>query len=147
MTMKISDKIRRWCKAGYDIDELSELADCIDSEMVELPKDRDGVPIHVGDTVYLDDGEKAEVTCIGIGMIKDSIYTIVYGEHFSLTPEHITNARPDSLERIATELEGLSVDSSDNYYVSRRASELADRIRKLAEKERVAKCSQSRMSQ
>lgn len=34
-------------------DELLALADRIDAEMVELPKDRDGAPIHVGDTVYL----------------------------------------------------------------------------------------------
>ena len=57
---KISDEIRKWCASENDtecggfvtkvrFDELSTLADRIDSEMVELPKDRDGVPIHVGD--------------------------------------------------------------------------------------------------
>lgn len=50
--MKISDEIRRWCKAGYDIDELRALARSIDKEQVELPKDAEGVPIHIGDTVY-----------------------------------------------------------------------------------------------
>lgn len=27
--MKISDEIRRWCKAGYDIDEMRDIADRI----------------------------------------------------------------------------------------------------------------------
>ena len=41
--MKISNCIRNWC-ASYE-------GTLIDSEMVELPKDADGVPIHVGDTL------------------------------------------------------------------------------------------------
>lgn len=134
---KIGDEIRDFVQRSYedeymDPKELLAIADRIDTEMMELPRDRDGVPIHVGDTVYLDDGRKGEVTRIGIGMDDDSIYTIVYGDDFSLTPGYVTHERPDSLERIANELEGLSVDSGDNYYVSTHCSKLADRIRKLA---------------
>lgn len=59
--MKISDEIRKWCDEadvdGNACDELCELADRIDREMVELPKDADGVPIHVGDTVYYTEGD------------------------------------------------------------------------------------------
>lgn len=54
--MKTSDEIREWCNfpQAYSIpcDELRELADRIDREMVELPRDADGEPIHVGDTVF-----------------------------------------------------------------------------------------------
>lgn len=50
-------------------------------------------------------------------------------------PSSVFHTRPDSFARIAAELEGLSVDSSDNYYVSTHCSKLADRIRRLAEKE------------
>ena len=57
--MKISDEIHDWCDFysgesinNDDCDKLRALADRIDSEMVELPRDRDGVRIHVGDTVW-----------------------------------------------------------------------------------------------
>ena len=48
--MKISDDIRKVADE-WDVLPLYELADRIDREMVELPRDRDGVPIHVGDTL------------------------------------------------------------------------------------------------
>lgn len=134
---KVSDDIREFVRRSYADEymgpkELLALADRIDAEMVELPRDRDGVPIHVGDTVYLDDGEKAEVTRIGIGMIKGSIYTIVYGDHFSLTPEHFTHTRPDSFERIADELEAWCDDEDVYGDVCEKPRDLVERIRKLA---------------
>lgn len=139
---KISDEIRKWCGICRDscideddCDKLRALADRIDSEMVELPKDRDGVPIHVSDTVYLDDGRKVEVRRIQLNECENSICFDVCGDFFSLWPEDLTHTRPDSWKRIADELEGLSVDSSDNYYVSTHCSKLADRIRKLAKEQ------------
>ena len=57
--MKISDEIRNWCdpSKNYTIngdyrDMLRAIADRIDAEMVELPRGKDGKPIHIGDTVY-----------------------------------------------------------------------------------------------
>ena len=51
--MSISDEIREWCNLpqayGIPCDELRGLADRIDREMIESPKDRDGMPIHEGD--------------------------------------------------------------------------------------------------
>lgn len=44
---KISNEIREVCDIGACHDELSALADRIDSEMVALPKTADGVPVHV----------------------------------------------------------------------------------------------------
>ena len=68
--MKISDAIRKWCDLAeaysFPCDELRELADRIDNEMVELPKDRDGVPIRVGDTVCLLNGNTYSVEEISI---------------------------------------------------------------------------------
>lgn len=46
--MRISDDIH---------DEMRMLADRIDREMIELPKDMDGMPIHEGDKMHLDDGK------------------------------------------------------------------------------------------
>lgn len=139
---KISDALRAWTSGAradehMDLRELDAIADKIDNELVELPRDRDGASIHVGDTVYLDDGRKAKVTRIGIGMDEDSIYTIVYGDDFSLTPGYVTHERPDSFERIADELEEWSEDNRVNgdSEVFDRARQFSDRIRTLAERE------------
>lgn len=143
MDGKISDEIRQFVRRSYkdehmDPRELIAIADRIDREMVELPKDRDGVPINLGDTVYLEGGRKAEVRRIILGQEKTSIDLWMCDKgsfFFSVAQRNITHTRPDSWERIAAELEGLSVDSSDNYYVSTHCSKLADRIRKLAKEQ------------
>lgn len=113
-----------------------ELADRIDAEMMELPRDRDGSPIHVGDTVYLDDGRTAKVTRIQLSEREHSIGFTVCGDFFALWPEDLTHTRPDSLERIADELEDWSEDNRINGdgEVFERARQFSDRIRKLAER-------------
>lgn len=144
--MKVSDEIRNWCEfedgtecGGFvtkaSFDKLCALADRIDREMVELPRDRDGVPIHVGDTVYLDEGLTAKVTRISIGIYEDGIYALVFGYNFSVSPEHVIHTRPDSFERIADELDEMvdAANSADDR--CEKLADLADRIRKLAAKE------------
>ena len=95
------------------------------------------MPIHVGDTAYTEDGDGFGIVQIIID--QDSPSRIVCSTGSGLDtmrlPSSVFHARPDSWKRIAAELEGLSVDSSDNYYVSTHCSELADRIRRLAAKE------------
>ena len=144
---KISGKIYEWCAFKMDTfidnddcDELRALADRIDAELVELPKDADGVPIHVGDTVYLDDGRKAEVRRIQISERENSICFDVCGDFFSFWPEHLTHTRPDSLESIADELEAAKGwrDQNGEYSCivssvsTKTLGDWADRIRKLA---------------
>lgn len=73
MTVKISDEIRDWCDFydgesinRDDCDGLSSIADRIDSEMVELPKDAYGEYIHIGDVMeWCDSGETLTVEGIG----------------------------------------------------------------------------------
>jgi len=134
---EISDQIRKVADE-WDVTPLYKLADRIDSEMVELPRDRDGVPIHVGDTVYLDDGQKAEVISIVLAECASVINCWTYGRSFDYMPSGITHERPDSFERIAHELDEM-VDASDSaddrYDRCERLADLAERIRKLAKKE------------
>ena len=107
----------------------------IDEHYQLLPKDRDGVPIHVGDTVYLDDGRKAKVARIQLSEREHSIGFTVCGDFFALWPEDLTHTRPDSWERIADELEewcdGADVDGD----ACGKPRDLAKRIRELAKKE------------
>ena len=135
---KISDEIRDFIDEEdlypRQIAGLRRIADLIDHEMVELPKDADGVPIHVGDTVYgCRSGMKMTISELRMTANGWSIST----SRGYLTDAEVTHVRPDSLESIADELEGLSVDSmvSDTNLLSSCALGLAERIRRLAKKE------------
>ena len=110
------------------------IADRIDAEMVELPKDRDGVPIHVGDTVWNDEGYKLRVVSITSYGDTYRVHAVCPGCDSYVGPEDLTRNRPDSFERIADELEKLSESNriNGNGEVFYRAGDLAERIRKLA---------------
>ncbi len=136
---KISDEIRSFVKRSYadehmDPSELLAIADRIDRELVELPRDRNGVPIHVGDTVYLDDGRKAKVTRIQLSEREYIIGFTVCGDFFALLPEDLTHTAPDSWERIADELDEQAGSLTKDGYTWQEDAihDFADRIRKLA---------------
>ena len=136
--MKISDEIREWCNLpqafSIPCDELYELADRIDAEMVELPKDMDGVPIHIGDTAYLYNGFKAEVKSIEFNQGEQTvIFTVGFNGFYP--PSAFTHTRPDSWERIADELDKWCDGADVNGDACGKPRDLADRIRKLAKKE------------
>lgn len=147
---KISDEIRMFVKRSYadehmDPKELLALADRVDAEMVELPKDADGreVPLDTKE-LYDANGKRVPITSF---TFKCGIYGrwsywkafspaakgkdgMFYVDGLYLTP-------PDSWERIAEELEEWSEDNrvNGNREVFDRAADLADRIRRLAAKE------------
>lgn len=139
--VKISDDLREFADAevlnAIQISDLKHMAKRIDAEMVELPKDKDGEPIHVGDKVYLDDGRMACVTEIDINDGCEVVDCWDGSKHVAYHPSGISHTRPDSLERIADELEELSESNRINGSgeVFYRAGDLAARIRRLADKE------------
>lgn len=136
----IGEEIREFVQRSYkdehmDPRELLALADRVDREMVEMPRDRDGVPIHVGDTVYLDNGRKAEVSRIVLGWDKTSIDLWLCDKgcfFFSVAPKILTHTAPDSLEAIAGELDDLSESGEMADETSADMRELAGRIRNIA---------------
>ena len=107
--------------------------------MVELPRDRDGVPIHVGDTVYLDDGRAADVA--RIFFMPTKAYAMCWdGDRYTeRQPYDITHTIPDtdSWERIADELDEQAGSLTKDGYTWQEDAihDFADRIRKLAKKE------------
>ena len=132
----ISDELRKWCDlCGGIIDsddkaKLPALADRIEAEMVELPRDRDGVPIHVGDTVWgCISGMQMAVHELGL----TDRWTISTDTGFAPKASAVTHTRPDSLERIADELDDWTAVLADCDVDA--AHEFAERIRRLAEKE------------
>lgn len=143
---KISDEIRSFVKRSYEDEhmdprELLALADRMDREMVELPKDKDGRPIIAGDVVYGDDGKVWRVHEIVLLAVTES------GRKFSvkavcddgakrgLRPEWLSHERPDSLERIANELEAWCDDVDVDGDACDKPRDLAERIRKLAKED------------
>lgn len=138
--MKISDELsKRVCDlfCGYlldadNCDELSKLADRIDNETVELPKDADGVSIHVGDTVYYcNSGFQMKVLSLSF----DGQWHLTTNKAHVHNASSVTHERTDTWQRIANELYGWydAVDEDGNSCGNPR--DLAERIRKLAEKE------------
>ena len=118
---KITERYRDWWIKPYK--ELNDLADRIDAEMVELPRDADGKPIHVGETVYNLDGYKHMAVSLRLYGEEDPTWMVSMGMDACVNPSRITHERPDSLERIADEIEKADVDGCTDW---------ADRIRKFA---------------
>lgn len=104
---------------------------CDTSDMVELPRDKDGVPIHIGDTVWCH-GEKRTVKAI---KIYETMSRIVYEtpEKFiswSL-PELVTHAEPISdHESIARAIEDITHCLNDAA-ASLKLQDIAMELRKL----------------
>ena len=145
---KISDELRKKAKQLRNSrvsvrtyrspSEYERLADRIDSEMVELPRDKDGVPINLGDEVCLD-GKYGHVTRIDY-RIDNERYVIFWSGSECIVCmgtelAELTHERPDSWERIADELDEM-VDTADSADDScEKLANLAERIRRLAKED------------
>ena len=132
---------RRWSKNESIKPEvyncLMTIADRIDSELIELPCDRDGVPIHVGDAVRFVGRDDVELKVDHIKFFKDKAKVYAMSERHAVysNSADFTHERPDSWERIADELKRYANDScSEDKIDGMTASTLVDfaeRIRKL----------------
>lgn len=142
--MTISDELRRWADVhcGEECEEyLGLLADRIDREMVELPRDKDGKVIHIGDVVYDSaSGKRGIVKNLhlaergvlwGVPTWGVSTFSDGFVDTSSLTHEF-----PDSWERIADELDEQAGSLTKDGYTWQEDAihDFADRIRKLAAK-------------
>ena len=155
MAKKISDELRNWfsidhCGSGLlvsnsECDRLLALADRIDSEMVEIPKDADGreVPLDTKE-LYDANGKRVPITsftfsCGTNGCWSDwkafSPDASSDGGMFYVDGMYLT--MPDSLERIADELDEQAGSLTKDGYTWQEDAihDFADRIRKLAAKE------------
>lgn len=142
MAKRISNCIRNWCAShegtlvdGDDCGELRDLADRIDAEMVELPKGADGKPIHCGEELWADgsDGYKKRFLLL-MRLDGDGRWALLFEGGTMCDPGIVTHEEPDSLERIADELEEWSEDNrvDGNAGIFSRAAYFAERIRRIA---------------
>lgn len=95
--------------------------------------DADGVEIHVGDTVWRDDGEMLEVLYLRPDGLVDCCGEIE-------RPERLTHERPDSWERLEEDARELDIsldgENTSDYPRMSCVRDLVRRCRALAERER-----------
>lgn len=109
---------------------LRRIADRIDSEMVELPRDANDEPILPGDTVW---------GCIsGMEMTVHELrladrWAILTDAGFIDKASSVTHVKPDSWERIADELEAWCDGADVDGDAGEKPRDLAMRIRRLAQ--------------
>ena len=142
---KISDELREKAHklGGYietlvTANELYTLADRIDKETVELPKDADGEPIHVGDTVWMADKGALELTVRSITLHacgEVNVDASCEGCHAHVGPSDLTHNRPDSLERIADDIETFGNEADINDTTVEFLCKIQERIYMLAAKD------------
>ena len=124
---KISDELRKKAKRVRNSrvstyrspSEYERLADRIDQEMVELPRDRDGVPIHVGDV--LTDGEYTfrvdELAAFG-----DGSWSIRNEDGNAWAACDVTHHHAPTVEDVLREFaKGLGVPVADSYVAATAA--------------------------
>ena len=120
---KISDELRDYCKKvlcyTHYYDKFWYLADRIDSEMVELPKDADGEYIRVGDTLdgYGKTIEVVEMRYGRGGWVLISRDGSGYADTFAFAHHHEPTVE-DVLREFA---EGLGVPVADSYVAAAAA--------------------------
>lgn len=147
---RISDNLREQARhlwddgrhMSLDSDQLFGLADRIDAEMVEWPLGADKKPIKPSQTVYKaingDDGEYVvhSLRCSVPGWVA-LIKRVGTDSSCIVRPDVLTHERPDSLERIADELDAWTTHAAEKCWefgVEEDALHgFADRIRKLEE--------------
>ncbi|MBF4804082.1 hypothetical protein [Lancefieldella rimae] len=106
---------------------------CDTSDMVELPRDKDGKVIHIGDTVWCS-GEKETVKAIEIRDSEARIHFVVpLGCESWSSPELITRAEPISdHESIARAIEDIVYRLNDAA-ASLKLQDIAMELRKLGD--------------
>lgn len=95
--MSISRDMREWCDEadvdGNACDELRAIADRIDREIVELPKDADGEPIRIGDVVYGNPG--IAWTVVGMRVSKFGWKVEMDNMPFLCEPDDLSHKKPE----------------------------------------------------
>ena len=114
---------------------LSELCDT--SNMIELPLDKDGEVIHIGDTVFDDYGSEWVVN--GIGFKSNGVLIDVYldGECTKFLPHELTHKQPVTIQDLSERMQGVLKDylfSVDSNLHTELVS-IADQLKELASKD------------
>nr|DAQ10559.1 MAG TPA: hypothetical protein [Bacteriophage sp.] len=124
-----------------DINELKKIIFdlCDTSNMVELPLDKDGQVIHIGDTLYDNDGAKITVCSIRFNESINNVVITCEGSDFvcSYSADNLTRKNPVSVQSISKRMQGVLEDylfSVDSDLHTELVS-IADQLKELAGKD------------
>ena len=118
-------------------DRLIELCDT--SNMIELPLDKDGQVIHIGDTLFDNDGAKITVFSIRFNGSRNNVVITCEGSDFVCTyaGDNLTRKNPVSVQSISKRMQGVLEDylfSVDSDLHTELVS-IADQLKELAGKD------------
>lgn len=103
-----------------DIKELEKVISnlCDTSNMVELPLDKDGQVIRVGDTVFDDYGGKWEINGIAFKSNGVIIDTFLEGECDRFLPSQLTHKQPVTVKSLAQRIKNVLEDEATSIGVN-----------------------------
>ena len=117
------------------LDRLNDLCDT--SNMLELPVDKDGEVIRVGDTVYDKDGDVAEVG--GYYYNNDTCKIIIpYGQngcYINVYPSEITHKKPVTIESLVARIKRVMDDDSTTVWAYDELDDIAEQLESLSDKD------------
>lgn len=109
---------------------------CDTSNMIELPLDKDGEVIHIGDTLFDNDGAKITVFSIRFNGSRNNVVITCEGSDFVCTysADNLTRKNPVSVQSISERMQGVLEDylfSVDSNLHTELVS-IADQLKELA---------------
>ena len=121
-----------------DMDKLlARIVDlCDTSNMIELPVDRDGEYIRIGDTVY--DEEATEYKAVGYSTHSAGTNIIVeYGKNFGfrtqIFSDELSHKKPVTIESLVERFELVLAKGQMSYWAVGEISDIVDQLKKLGD--------------
>lgn len=114
-------------------DRLIDLCDT--SNMIELPVDKDGEYIRIGDTVYGSDGEEYKVTGYKT-LFEDTNITLSNGSEVAyreMYPHKLTHKQPVTIESLVARIKRVMDDDSTTVWAYDELADIADQLEKLGD--------------
>ena len=108
---------------------------CDTSNMIELPVDKDGEVIRIGDTVYDKDGEEYKVTGYKT-LFKDTNIALSNGSEVAYTekyPHKLTHKRPVTIESLVARIKRVMNDDSTTAWAYDELNDIADQLESLGD--------------
>lgn len=129
------------CNTTYEEDMKKLLARIVDlcdtSNMVELPLDKDGEVICIGDTVYDNNGEEYKVTGYktlfeNTNIILSNGSEVAYTEKY---PHNLIHKQPVIIELLVARIKRVMDDDSTTVWTYDELDDIAEQLEKLGDKD------------